>query len=53
MNKVKNIDIQVRQAYEPISVKVMKITPQGVLCSSSPEDSVMGMQSFVRMRLTR
>lgn len=48
MNKVKNIDIQVRQAYEPISVKVMKITPQGVLCSSSPEYSALGPEKFDR-----
>ena len=34
MKEVKNNDTQVRQEYEPVSVKVMKVTPQGVLCQS-------------------
>ena len=34
MNEVKNIDAQVRQEYEPVSVRVVKVTPQGVLCQS-------------------
>ena len=43
MNEVENIDAQVRQEYEPVSVKVMKVTPQGVLCQSSPESQVLGL----------
>ena len=35
MNEVKNNDAQVRQEYEPVSVRVLKVTPQGVLCQSS------------------
>ena len=39
MNEVKNIDIQVRQEYEPVSVRVVKVTPQGVLCQSAMIDA--------------
>ena len=28
------VNTAVRQTYEPVSVKVMKVTPQGVLCQS-------------------
>ena len=28
------MNTEVRQAYEPVKVKVMKVTPQGVLCAS-------------------
>ena len=34
MKEVKNNDTQVRQEYEPVSVRVLKVTPQGVLCQS-------------------
>ena len=35
MNEVKNIDAQVRKEYEPVSVRVLKVTSQGVLCTSA------------------
>ena len=34
MKEVKNNDTQFRQEYEPVNVRVMKVTPQGVLCQS-------------------
>ena len=41
MNEVKNNDTQVRAEYEPVNVRVMKVTPQGVLCQSGLEDGLM------------
>ena len=37
------MDAQARTAYEPVSVRVVKVTPQGVLCQSSPESQVLGL----------
>ena len=42
MNEVKNISNQARQAYEPVQVKVTKVTPQGILCQSGGGDSFTG-----------
>ena len=42
MNEVKNIDAQVRKEYEPVKVKVMKVTPQGVLCQSGGGGGLKG-----------
>lgn len=32
------MNTEVRQAYEPVKVKVMKVSPQGVLCQSGGDD---------------
>ena len=32
------MNAQARTTYEPVSVRVVKVTPQGVLCASSPLD---------------
>lgn len=42
MKEVKNNDTQIREEYEPVSVRVLKVTPQGVLCQSSVEREVTG-----------
>ena len=34
MKETNTTDSQVRQEYEPMEVKVMTVTPQGVLCGS-------------------
>ena len=44
MREVKNINDQARQAYEPVQVKVTKVTPQGILCQSG--DLSVGLQSY-------
>ena len=33
---IKNNELQERQAYVPVSVKVIKVTAQRVLCQSTP-----------------
>ena len=48
MNEVKNIDAQVRKEYEPVSVRVLKVTPQGVLCQSGGVQVKGGLQSYGR-----
>ena len=35
------MNAQARTEYEPVSVRVVKVTPQGVLCQSSLEDGLM------------
>ena len=37
------MNAQARTEYEPVSVRVVKVTPQGVLCQSSPESQVLGL----------
>ena len=40
MKENKNINNQARQAYEPVQIKVTKVTLQGILCQSGGgEDS--------------
>ena len=48
MNEVKNIDAQVRQEYEPVSVRVVKVTPQGVLCQSGGVQVTGGLTEYTR-----
>ena len=42
MKEAKNINDQARQVYEPVQVKVTKVTPQGILCQSGGGDSFTG-----------
>ena len=39
MKENKNINDKARQAYEPVQVKVTKVTPQGILCQSGGGES--------------
>ena len=40
MKEVRNINNEPRQEYEPVQVKLTKVTPQGILCQSGGgEDS--------------
>ena len=42
------MNAQARTAYEPVSVRVVKVTPQGVLCASGPleEEYQAGLQMY-------
>ena len=48
MKENKNINNQARQAYEPVQVKVTKVTPQGILCQSGggDEGTIVSISSY-------
>ena len=39
---------QARQAYEPVQVKVTKVTPQGVLCQSPTFEEIGPIETMDR-----
>lgn len=48
MKEIKNIDSQARQAYEPVKIEVMQITPQGVLCQSPNFEEIGPIETMDR-----
>lgn len=50
MKERKNTDTQVRELYEQLEVKLLNVTPQGVLCQSgvnkSMEETYYGTGGF-------
>ena len=40
------MNAQARTEYEPVSVRVVKVTPQGVLCASGSLDPEAGLQMY-------
>ena len=48
MKENKNINDQARQAYEPVQVKVTKVTPQGILCQSGGVQVTGGLTEYNR-----
>lgn len=46
MKETKTSDFPARQEYEPLEIKVMTVTPQGVLCQSGAPAAAKGLQSY-------
>ena len=43
MKEIEKNESQAREKYEPMEIKVMKVTPQGVLCQSGGGGGLKGM----------
>lgn len=48
MKEIKKIESQAREKYEPMEIKVMTVTPQGVLCQSGGGGSTGGLMKYNR-----
>lgn len=46
MKEIEKNESQARQEYEPMEIKVMTVTPQGVLCQSGAPAASKGLKSY-------